>query len=123
MKLRYLVGSLITAVSMSFAANSAQAMTNPTGETVDVQVVDYSGKPPFKRTVVTMSVDDVAQLESVGQEAVEYVEVKEVVMRGKPPYRRVTKTMPVYDVAQLEVLEEQDTSTKRGTRPPFKRHN
>jgi len=69
-----------------------------------------------------LSVNDVAQLESVGQEAVEYVEVKEVIMRGKPPFRRVTTMMPVYDVAQLEMLEEQTDTQKRGTRPPFKRH-
>ena len=69
-----------------------------------------------------MSVNDVAQLESVGEEAIEYVEVKEVIMRGKPPYRRVTTMMPVYDIAQLEVLEEQNEKQKRGTRPPFKRN-
>mgnify|MGYP000382570009 CR=1 FL=1 len=96
--------------------------TSSTDETVDVQVVDYSGKPPFKRKIVSLSVNDVAQLESVGQEAIEYVEVKEVIMRGKPPYRRVTTMMPVYDVAQLEMLEEQNDTQKRGTRPPFKRH-
>ena len=122
MKLRYVLGSLITAVSLGFSANAAQAMTSSTDETVDVQVVDYSGKPPFKRKIVRLSVNDVAQLESVGQEAIEYVEVKEVIMRGKPPYRRVTTMMPVYDVAQLEVLEEQTDTQKRGTRPPFKRH-
>ena len=122
MKLRYVLGSLITAVSLGFSANAAQAMTSSTDETVDVQVVDYSGKPPFKRKVISLSVNDVAQLESVGQEAIEYVEVKEVIMRGKPPYRRVTTMMPVYDVAQLEVFEEQTETQKRGTRPPFKRH-
>ena len=98
MKLRYVLSSLITAVSLGFSANAAQAMTSSTDETVDVQVVDYSGKPPFKRKIVSLSVNDVAQLESVGQEAIEYVEVKEVIMRGKPPYRRVTTMMPVYDV-------------------------
>ena len=122
MKLRYVLGSLITAVSLGFTANAAQVMSASTEETVDVQVVDYSGKPPFKRKVVSLSVSDVAQLESVGQEAVEYVKVKEVVMRGKPPYRRVTTMMPVYDVAQLEALEEQSDTQKRGKRPPFKRH-
>jgi len=97
-------------------------MPASTGDTIEVQVVDYSGKPPFKRKVVSMSVNDVAQLESVGEEAIEYVEVKEVIMRGKPPYRRVTTMMPVYDIAQLEVLEKQNEKQKRGTRPPFKRN-
>ncbi|AEA98972.1 hypothetical protein [Alteromonas mediterranea] len=122
MKLRYLVSSLFTAVTLSFTANAAQAMPASTSDTIEVQVVDYSGKPPFKRKVVSMSVNDVAQLESVGEEAIEYVEVKEVIMRGKPPYRRVTTMMPVYDIAQLEVLEEQNEKQKRGTRPPFKRN-
>lgn len=119
MKLRYVLGTLITAISLGF---TAQAMPVSSDDTIEVQVVDYSGKPPFKRKVVTMSVNDVAQLESVGQEAIEYVEVKEVIMRGKPPYRRTTTMMPVYDVAQLEMLEEEDDKQRRGTRPPFKRN-
>jgi hypothetical protein len=123
MKLRYLLGSLFAATTLSITALSVQATPSANAETVDVQVVDYSGKPPFKRRVVSLSVNDVAQLESVGQEAIEYVEVKEVIMRGKPPYRRTTKMMPVYDVAQLEVLDEQPNTQKRGTRPPFKRNN
>ncbi|MEC8232830.1 MAG: hypothetical protein VX061_15460 [Pseudomonadota bacterium] len=123
MKLRYLLGSLFAATTFSITALSVQATPSANAETVDVQVVDYSGKPPFKRRVVSLSVNDVAQLESVGQEAIEYVEVKEVIMRGKPPYRRTTKMMPVYDVAQLEVLDEQPKTQKRGTRPPFKRNN
>ncbi|WDT85112.1 hypothetical protein [Alteromonas sp. 009811495] len=123
MKLRYLLGSLFAATTFSFTALSVQATPSANAETVDVQVVDYSGKPPFKRRVVSLSVNDVAQLESVGQEAIEYVEVKEVIMRGKPPYRRTTKMMPVYDVAQLEVLDEQPNTQKRGARPPFKRNN
>jgi len=122
MKLRYLLGSVVTAISLGFTATAAQALPAVSDDTVEVQVVDYSGKPPFKRQTITMSVSDVAQLESVGEEAIEYVEVKEVVMRGKPPYRRVTTMMPVYDVAQLEMLEEPDEKQRRGTRPPFKRH-
>tara|TARA_Y100000296_G_scaffold15233_1_gene17940 strand:+ start:2310 stop:2678 length:369 start_codon:yes stop_codon:yes gene_type:complete len=122
MKLRYVLGSLITALSFGFSANAVQAMTPSNEETVEIQVIDYSGKPPFKRRTVNLSIHDVAQLESVGEEAVDYVAVKEVIMRGKPPYRRVTTMMPVYDVAQLELLEQEKTAQKRGTRPPFKRH-
>ena len=121
MKFRYVLSSLVTALSLGFAATAVHAMASSTDETVDVQIIDYSGKPPFKRKIVSLSVNDVAQLESVGQEAIEYVEVKEVIMRGKPPYRRVTTMMPVYDVAQLEVLDEKADTQKRGTRPPFKR--
>ncbi|MFZ8198377.1 hypothetical protein [Alteromonas portus] len=121
MKFRYVLSSLVTALSLGFSATAVHAMALSTDETVDVQLIDYSGKPPFKRKIVSLSVNDVAQLESVGQEAIEYVEVKEVIMRGKPPYRRVTTMMPVYDVAQLEVLEEKADTQKRGTRPPFKR--
>ncbi|WP_334013527.1 hypothetical protein [Alteromonas sp. S167] len=120
MKLRYVLGSLVAGALLS---TSLQAAPSASDETVNVQVVDYSGKPPFKRRVVELSVNDVAQLETAGQEAVEYVEVREVVMRGKPPYRRVTKMMPVYDVAQLEVIDDTSSTSKKGTRPPFKRHH
>lgn len=121
MKLHTVIGTFIFAAALPF---SVQSESISSGEMVDVQVVDYSGKPPFKRRTVSLSVDDVAQLESVGEEAIDYVKVTEVIKHGKPPYRRVTKMMPVYDVAQFEVLEEEDSNTpKSGTRPPFKRHN
>ncbi len=119
MKLGVIFSSLVAFSSLGLSAEAAPRVTN---DTVDVQVVDYTGKPPFKRKVVSLSVNDVAQLEAVGQQAIEYVEVKDVIMRGKPPYRRVTTLMPVYDVAQLEALEGQDDKPMRGTRPPFKRH-
>ena len=121
MKLHKVIGTFIFAAALPF---SVQAESISSGEMVDVQVVDYSGKPPFKRRTVSLSVNDVAQLESVGEEAIDYVKVTEVIKHGKPPYRRVTKMMPVYDVAQFEVLEEEDNNMpKSGTRPPFKRHN
>ncbi len=119
MKLGVIFSSLVAFSALGLSAETAPTVTN---DTVDVQVVDYTGKPPFKRKVVSLSVNDVAQLEAVGQQAIEYVEVKDVIMRGKPPYRRVTTLMPVYDVAQLEALEGQDDKPMRGTRPPFKRH-
>ena len=118
MKLRYILGTLLITATLPLAAQAEQVSHR---EMVDVQLVDFSGKPPFKRRTVSVPVSDVAQLETLGQEAIEYVEVKEVVMRGKPPYRRKITMMPVYDVAQFEVLEAQNTSQKRGTRSPFKR--
>jgi len=109
--------------TFAFASSmSSLVMASNDQDTIDIQVVDYSGKPPFKRVVKTVPVSDVAQLEALGEAATEYVEVKEVIKRGKPPYRRVTTRMPVYDVAQLELLEDEDKPKLKGNRPPFKRH-
>ena len=88
MKLHKVIGTFIFAAALPF---SVQAESISSGEMVDVQVVDYSGKPPFKRRTVSLSVNDVAQLESVGEEAIDYVKVTEVIKHGKPPYRRKCK--------------------------------
>ncbi|MBU3022362.1 hypothetical protein [Aestuariibacter sp. A3R04] len=109
--------------TLSFTAISA-ANANPSNasqDTVKVQVVDYSGKPPFKREVIMLPVADVAKLENAqGDTPTEYAEVRTVVMRGKPPFRRTVETLPVYDVAQLDVVKNQPP-VKAG-KPPFKRH-
>ena len=115
--------SLFISSALSFSAASApnQTTTPASQETVKVQMVDYSGKPPFKREVVMLPVADVAKLEEVqGGTPVEYVTVRTVVMRGKPPYRRTVETLPMYDVAQLEVVNSQ--KSKKTGKPPFKRH-
>ncbi|MBU2978081.1 hypothetical protein [Alteromonas sp. C1M14] len=108
--------SLGAASFILFSASAAFANT----QTHTVQVVDYSGKPPFKRTMVELDVHDVAKLETVNT-PVEYVEVRTVDMSGKPPFKRSIKRVPVYDVAQLEVTLEQEKPALIG-RPPFKRH-
>ena len=113
----------LTLASFALASSmSTFAMASNDKDTIDIQVVDYSGKPPFKRVVKTVPISDVAQLEALGETATEYVEVKEVIKRGKPPFRRVTTRMPVYDVAQFELLDEQNEPKLKGSRPPFKRH-
>lgn len=88
-------------------------------ETVKIQVADFSGKPPFKRNIVEVSVKDVAKLEEISQggQPTEYVEVRTVDMRGKPPYRRQVETLAVYDVAKLEEVQQK----VRTGRPPFQR--
>ena len=101
---------------------STFVMASNDQDTVDIQLVDYSGKPPFTRQIKSVPVSDVARLESLGESAIEYVEVRQVIMRGKPPYRRVTIRLPVYDVAQFEMLEEQEKPARQGSRPPFRRH-
>lgn len=98
--------------------NTGAAFANT--QTHRVQVVDYTGKPPFKRTMVELDVHDVAKLESVST-PVEYVEIRTVDMIGKPPFKRTIKRVPVYDVAQLEATLESEKPALIG-RPPFKRH-
>lgn len=115
--------TLFISSALTFSVVGAPGSTHSSisQDTVKVQVVDYSGKPPFKREVMQLSVTDVAKLEEVRDGSpVEYAEVRTVVMRGKPPYRRMVETLPVYDVAQLEVLDS-SKSIKAG-KPPFKRH-
>lgn len=106
----------IALVPLAFISGWSVVQAN---ETVNIQVADFSGKPPFKRTTLAVSVEDVAKLEAISQngEPTEYVEVRTVEMRGKPPYRRQVEKLPVYDIAQLEEVQQQ----VRTGRPPFKR--
>lgn len=50
-------------LSMPAFADNNDVAKNNTYETVKVVNVDRSGKPPFKRTIQTISVADVASLE------------------------------------------------------------
>ncbi|QJR82385.1 hypothetical protein CA267_017320 [Alteromonas pelagimontana] len=91
-------------------------------DTVRVQVVDRTGKPPFTRKFETLPVQDVAQFEALSQEnAMEWVEVRTVDMSGKPPYQRKVERLRVIDIAQFEEIKNQDSTDYSG-RPPFKRH-
>lgn len=113
MKYLALLGMTVLGFSSGAAALSQSTKT--------VQVVDTQGKPPFKRTLVEVPVQDVAQFEAAEQ--VDTVK-KQVVLnyRGKPPYTRRVVEVPVVDVAQFEEAEQTEQKTfKSGKRPPFKR--
>lgn len=114
MRFHVLASVVVSAVVASSAwANDAT--------TTQVKTVDFSGKPPFKRSVETLPVTDVAQLETLDASTVEMVTMRVVKMGGKPPYRRTTIEVPVIDVAQLEAAEQGSEKTKFKGRPPFKR--
>ncbi|NDV93206.1 hypothetical protein GTH32_18710 [Alteromonas sp. 345S023] len=97
---------------------SALAMAQ---STKTVQIVDTQGKPPFKRKMVEIPVQDVAQFEELGE--VETVRKRVVTsFNGKPPYTRRVVEVPVVDIAQFEeVSQAAQKQVKSGKRPPFKR--
>ena len=50
-------------------------------EMVDIQVVDYAGKPPFKRSSDCVETVDLAQFEVTNEE-------KTTQFSGRPPFKR-----------------------------------
>lgn len=98
---------LLTLISMAIASTSVFA-----AETTKTWEVDYSGKPPFKRTLVEVEVADIAQMETVETQFVRTTDFS-----GKPPFKRNLETLEVVDTA---VLEEADVDTK--VSKPGKRH-
>jgi hypothetical protein len=83
---------------------------------------DFSGRPPFKRTVEVLSVVDVAQLELEKTAAAkeiegEWVNLTTVDYSGRPPFKRRTESLFVADVAQAELIEEESKSKKRRRAP------
>ncbi|MEW9797115.1 hypothetical protein [Alteromonas sp. CYL-A6] len=113
MKKRIALLSLVCAFTSQFAVAE---------ETRQVMVVDTSGKPPFKRSIVEVPVSDIAQFEAVSQNELETTRQTVVDYRGKPPYSRRVVEMPVVDVAQFEeITDAQNRDKLKGSRPPFKR--
>lgn len=88
-------------------------------EMVTVQVVDFSGRPPFKREVVELPAADVARMEAM-DEVLETERVWTVDFSGKPPFKRKFEDVPVIDIASLEMAAEK--KEQKPSRPPFKRH-
>ncbi|MEE4204477.1 MAG: hypothetical protein V2I45_12670 [Halieaceae bacterium] len=97
-------------------------------ETVTVMTVDRSGKPPFKRRFVTMSLADAAMAESSDDarfEGGETVLLTTVDTRGKPPFKRRKMEVLVSDAAMaVPAAGEVDVKSHppRRNRPPFLRH-
>jgi hypothetical protein len=102
-------------ISIGALVLSSMVSMSKAQETTEVWVVDYKGKPPFKRTLKRVPVSDVAQFD----DAQDTVAVK-VKKGNKPPFKRRTVHLPVADVAQFEAAEESAKTDFRG-KPPFKR--
>lgn len=74
--------------------------------------VNYSGKPPYQRTL---------QEVGVGQSDAAKTQVETTAnFSGKPPFARNAKRQKIVDVAALKKAESSDRKNLKG-RPPFKR--
>lgn len=103
--------TLGTAILALFAT-AAQAETS----LVQVWEVDYSGKPPYSRSLQTLPMADVARMET---ESSEMVEVRTVDFSGRPPFNRGVETLRVVDAAQLEAETGERSVPGFRKRPPF----
>ncbi len=89
-------------------------------EMVKVTLVDFSGRPPFKREVVELPAADVAAMEAT-EEILEVERIWTVDYSGKPPFKRQFEDVPVIDVASMEAVSE-TVKPVSAARTPFKRH-
>lgn len=113
-------------VSMAvLLGNSVFASDKCTENCVTKIVTDFSGRPPFKRTIERVSVVDIAQVDIVMSDT-ELVEVQTVDFSGKPPFKRTTELVEQIDVMQVELTAEPESSDdqhKKGTgNSIFKKH-
>ena len=90
-----------------------------TETTAKVWQVDTSGRPPFKRTLVDMSVVDTASME-VDASNVETELVWTADFSGAPPFKRSLQEVPVIDAASLEADIEGEVSRAVKAKPFFK---
>lgn len=88
-----------------------------------IRSVDFSGHPPFKRTVKQVptpseEVTDLARFEEVAVKT----ETRRVVdYRGRPPFKRRTVTVPVVEESDFARFEEvEDQGKRRRSGPPGK---
>ena len=106
-------------------SNAVFASAECTENCVTKVVTDFSGRPPFKRSIEVVPVVDIAEVEIVDSEPV-FVDVKTVDFKGKPPFKRKVERLEQTEVMQLELVTETESS-KRGPKKTtgnsiFKRH-
>jgi hypothetical protein len=91
-----------------------------------VLVVDYSGRPPFKRRVVALddlSVTELARFEEVTEPVVDTSRLGEKITvvdyRGKPPFKRRVEEIDASNAAEFARFEETTEVDERPIRPRF----
>ncbi|MEL7448884.1 MAG: hypothetical protein AAFN78_06725 [Pseudomonadota bacterium] len=116
-----------TAIKLACAATFAAALqalsvgataAEPSATSDKVLVTDFSGRPPFKRTMVSQdSIADMARFEEAS--VTESGKVWVVDTRGAPPFkRRLVSASDVADIARFEETSDDARRTRRG--PPGK---
>lgn len=104
------LGTAILAI-FATAAQAEQSL-------VRVWDVDYTGKPPYTRSVQELPMADVARMEMAESAT---VEVRTVDFSGRPPFNRGVETLRVVDAAQLEAETGEKSRPGFRKRPPFTR--
>ena len=84
--------------------------TLASAETYRTWEVDFSGRPPFKRTLAEVPVQDTASLQQQETRV-----IRKTDFAGRPPFKRRMVEVPVVDAASLE------TVTRPHWRKPFHR--
>lgn len=101
---KVVLGTGLAAAALCFGSANADVDTaeqiDSNKQTLRVWQVDYSGKPPFKRSLVAAPTIDVARLESLG--VVETRRLRTVDFSSRPPFRRRYQDVPILDAASLE---------------------
>lgn len=100
--------------AVAMISGTANAAGNGT-EMVTFHDVKFGGKPPFRRSVETLPVSEVARFEAAPE-----VRVSEVNFNGRPPFKRSGEHLRVIDVARFEVDDTITGGNKRRLR--FKSH-
>ncbi|MGR8948019.1 MAG: hypothetical protein ACU84Q_08230 [Gammaproteobacteria bacterium] len=115
--------SIVTtsALLVGALAFSLPAFANDSGsrQMVTVIDVDFKGKPPFKRSVETLPMQDLAALEAA-ESAQKTTKVVTIDFKGKPPFKRNVENLVVRDIASLETVSSERRTNFRG-KPPFSR--
>lgn len=111
------LGALIAFPAAAQEPSSAEAV-------VKVWETDFSGRPPFKRVLKTVSITEAAALE-VEPGNIETVQKRVVDFSGKPPFKRKIQEVEVIEAASLEIDSASDAETESAARKKsarFKRH-
>ncbi|MGR8919653.1 MAG: hypothetical protein ACU85V_08540 [Gammaproteobacteria bacterium] len=86
-----------------------------------VKQVDFSGRPPFRRSTERLPAADIARLEQV---AAPVDRVRTTDFRGRPPFARNVEMLPLTSVARLEAVGEEEKAGPRlrSRLPGFRGH-
>ena len=114
-----LVLASVIVIGLSGKVTVVSAENGPVSAAPDVMIVDFKGRPPFKRRIERLDEVNLARLEV---QAEVQAEGRRVFRSWRPPFKRRVERLDEVDLARLEVQDE-GRRVYRSWRPPFRRHS
>lgn len=107
------MNKLVAAIAVSLTGTLASTAS------ADVTVLEreYTGKPPYQRSISTLPEVEIARMEAADMSLANTATVREREFTGRPPYRRNVEILPTVEMARFEIADQ--SGERRHRRGPF----